>query len=82
MSFSNVNPELEFEANQLRDIVLFELRTAVGDKRRNLMKARNLLWIIGTEINKSDESSVNELWSKWQRAVNLTCHVILDLYLK
>jgi len=49
----SLNQELEFEANQLRDIVLFELRTAEGTVRKQLMRARNMLWLVGTQLRSA-----------------------------
>ena len=46
--------ELEFEVDQLRDIIVFELKTALGEYRTKLMRARNLLWLINTKLEIGD----------------------------
>jgi hypothetical protein len=71
--------ELEFEADQLRDVVLFELRTATGDIRKKLMRARNILWLIGTEIFLGNVE-LETLWKLWKEAVNITIQVIRNMY--
>ena len=75
------NLELEFEANQLRDVVLFELRTGVGENRENLMRARNILWLVGTELSRGDVPT-EKLWDLWQEALDITFHVVLNIYCK
>jgi hypothetical protein len=75
----SLNQELEFEANQLRDIVLFELRTAEGTVRKQLMRARNMLWLVGTQLYQ-DSADVQKLWDMWKEALNITFRVVADLY--
>ena len=75
--------ELEFEADQLRDIVLFELRTAQGQVRRQLMRARNMLWLVGTQLHQTgndDDIEIQKLWDMWKEALNITFRVVADLY--
>jgi hypothetical protein len=79
----SLHQELEFEADQLRDIVLFELRTAQGQVRRQLMRARNMLWLVGTQLHKTvndDDIEIQKLWDMWKEALNITFRVVADLY--
>ena len=79
----SLNQELEFEADQLRDIVLFELRTAQGQVRRQLMRARNMLWLVGTQLHQTgndDDVEIQKLWDMWKEALNITFRVVADLY--
>jgi hypothetical protein len=71
--------ELEYEVDQLRDVILFELKTAVGDYRKKLMQARNLLWMVNTKLELGD-IEIEHLWEMWKKAVNITFHVICALY--
>lgn len=79
----SLNQELEFEADQLRDIVLFELRSAEGPVRRQLMRARNMLWLVGTQLHQrgsDEEAEIQKLWDMWREALNITFRVVADLY--
>jgi hypothetical protein len=79
----SLHQELEFEADQLRDIVLFELRTAQGQVRRQLMRARNMLWLVGTQLHQTgndDDVEIQKLWDMWKEALNITFRVVADLY--
>jgi hypothetical protein len=79
----SLHQELEFEADQLRDIVLFELRTAQGQVRRQLMRARNMLWLVGTQLHQTgndDDIEIQKLWDMWKEALNITFRVVADLY--
>jgi hypothetical protein len=72
-------PELEFEVEQLRDIIVFELKTALGEYRTKLMRARNLLWLVNTKLEIGDVP-IEKLWEMWQEAVNITFHIIRVMY--
>jgi hypothetical protein len=71
--------ELEFEVDQLRDIIVFELKTALGEYRTKLMRARNLLWLVNTKLEIGDVP-IEELWNMWQDAVNITFQIIRVMY--
>ena len=77
--------ELEFEVDQLRDVVLFELKTAQGSVRRQLVRARNMLWLVCTQLydgrgGAREDVDIEKLWDMWKEALNITFRVVADLY--